>query len=511
MEIYQYLWSFGDGYTSNEAAPTHSYLRAGVYTVTLTIYTDLGTFTTTTTVTVADSAVVEVENFCLRLAVEQPQGVEWSECSGPAWLTPVASVLIIDDNGVPRMLIEDEDGSLWEDSTYDRIQFRKPSFVDKYREESLVSSDYRWTLSGSGTAEYYLEKYSGGDPGLEEPKEMETGGLSSPQGTIGALQAGFWGYGDNDTLGYDTVYIRLPDSTDPDTKDEGYVEGHFWTEITTETWYGEDVSDPRAEENIQEISELHWYTRPYEPENKGADGYDDNGYRTAQKFSLDLYKDGALTRPFAQVEDIPENGDILFSGIKIQGRRFQPVFKTDASEFMIVGRNLFKTIKALQGDQVEQSNSRIVADNALSTPTFFIGRDRLNPLMNRVTGIVVPGSVGSAIGPDGNDGSAIVIPAAGLILSNAAIVGAYTFMFWRSTTAPVSTTPALPALIQSGVTVNGWQLMYVYGTGCPASIVITQGTVSTIRLYSADIRSYLSLYYNSMIYDLEPKPFEPGL
>jgi len=47
-------------------------------------------------------------------------------------------------------------------------------------------------------------------------------------GTVGSLTAGTWDYGDNDSLGYNTIYVRLTDSTDPDTK---AVE---WLEYTAE-------------------------------------------------------------------------------------------------------------------------------------------------------------------------------------------------------------------------------------------------------------------------------------
>jgi PKD repeat protein len=46
-EIVEWLWSFGDGWTSDAQHPTHIYSNAGVYTVSLTVTTEAGTDTDT--------------------------------------------------------------------------------------------------------------------------------------------------------------------------------------------------------------------------------------------------------------------------------------------------------------------------------------------------------------------------------------------------------------------------------------------------------------------------------
>lgn len=83
----------------------------------------------------------------------------------------------------------------------------------------------QWTLSGSGTNEYYFDN-SGGTmiarPAgvyINEPTWMN----SSAEGVVGALAAGEWAWGDNDTLGYDTLYVRLAGGGDPDAEAAGYV------------------------------------------------------------------------------------------------------------------------------------------------------------------------------------------------------------------------------------------------------------------------------------------------
>ena len=99
-----------------------------------------------------------------------------------------------------------------------------PNITDK----SIRSATYKWTLSGSGTNEYYLELAAGGNPGLvNKPFQVVANAAKVNYNAIGALSAGEWGYGNNDTLGYNTVYIRLADGTDPDTKTAGYVSARF--------------------------------------------------------------------------------------------------------------------------------------------------------------------------------------------------------------------------------------------------------------------------------------------
>ena len=82
-----------------------------------------------------------------------------------------------------------------------------------------------WTVSVSGTGEYYLINtapfYS-----AVKPSKIYLNQIERTEGTMGSLAANQWDFGDNDTLGYSTIYVRLGDDADPDTKaasDESYV------------------------------------------------------------------------------------------------------------------------------------------------------------------------------------------------------------------------------------------------------------------------------------------------
>lgn len=92
---------------------------------------------------------------------------------------------------------------------------------------------FKWTESGSGTSEYYLTNIAGTGSGLPSVPNLAEdiilensasgGGTGLTVGTVGTLSASECCYDDNDALGFDTIYVRLADSTDPDTKADGYV------------------------------------------------------------------------------------------------------------------------------------------------------------------------------------------------------------------------------------------------------------------------------------------------
>lgn len=92
------------------------------------------------------------------------------------------------------------------------------------RAASVRTASYRWTASASGTNEYYLEAAAGGNPGLGgNPGHVIANNTPLAAGTVGSLAAGQWAYADNDTLGFSTIYVRLTDGTDPDSKALDYV------------------------------------------------------------------------------------------------------------------------------------------------------------------------------------------------------------------------------------------------------------------------------------------------
>jgi len=98
---------------------------------------------------------------------------------------------------------------------------------DSYPGRDLSSSRYEWVASGSGTSEYYLQATGGGDPSLPRGASQgleyfnEEGVVSQANHTLGSLASGEAKIGDNDGLGFNTIYVRLSDNSNPNSKVPG--------------------------------------------------------------------------------------------------------------------------------------------------------------------------------------------------------------------------------------------------------------------------------------------------
>ena len=68
-----------------------------------------------------------------------------------------------------------------------------------------------WTQHAA-TAEYYYATDA-----KHKPLSVLMGGAAMTEGTLGSLAVGEWAWGDQDSLGYDTIYARVTGDADPDT------------------------------------------------------------------------------------------------------------------------------------------------------------------------------------------------------------------------------------------------------------------------------------------------------
>ena len=96
----------------------------------------------------------------------------------------------------------------------------------------LNNSDYfSWVASSSGTDEYYVRGYEGyygtmtqRDPLISLPSSVNINSVGAVKGVMGSLAVDQWDYGDNDSLGYDTIYVRLSGGADPNVQVSNYIE-----------------------------------------------------------------------------------------------------------------------------------------------------------------------------------------------------------------------------------------------------------------------------------------------
>jgi hypothetical protein len=78
---------------------------------------------------------------------------------------------------------------------------------------ALYVSEYKWVESPATSDEWYFTKTDESDPAISEPETVIVGGVAYTEGTVGSLASGEFDYGNNDTLGYNTIYIYS--TTDP--------------------------------------------------------------------------------------------------------------------------------------------------------------------------------------------------------------------------------------------------------------------------------------------------------
>jgi hypothetical protein len=91
--------------------------------------------------------------------------------------------------------------------------------ISNFPRKALTGSGSDWEESATVAGEYY---YTGGL--TEKPNIVLEDGTELTEGTLGELGAGGWAWGDNDSLGDDTLYVKLTDEADPDSKGVGYVQ-----------------------------------------------------------------------------------------------------------------------------------------------------------------------------------------------------------------------------------------------------------------------------------------------
>ncbi|MFZ8932385.1 MAG: hypothetical protein ACO2ZP_00615, partial [Bacteriovoracaceae bacterium] len=106
----------------------------------------------------------------------------------------------------------------------------------------LVDPGLKWEQSTTEPNEYYVVKSNGQNANVIDPLKVYVENNEYSRGTLGGLALNEFAFGDNDSIGFDTLYIRLGDDTDPDTHNYGHVEAAYYVEIVT-PWSADEVGD----------------------------------------------------------------------------------------------------------------------------------------------------------------------------------------------------------------------------------------------------------------------------
>lgn len=124
-------------------------------------------------------------------------------------ISPRAAVMLVDCTGVKYRANDD-------------TNLAKKIVLTEGLDPSSFALSAVWVESENGTDEWYLtEQYDPeGNPWVDQPSAVtlaESTVLSA--GTIGALTGNTWAYGDNDDLGFSTIYVRLTAGGTPGLED----------------------------------------------------------------------------------------------------------------------------------------------------------------------------------------------------------------------------------------------------------------------------------------------------
>lgn len=131
---------------------------------------------------------------------EKRPGLEWvAEAKGKAKL--IAFEFSVEDTVVIEagnlyMRFFTEEGLVLVDNPTDNTDF-------------VHLSTYKWFESINGYDEWYCALPDGTDPDITEPNKFYEQSILMTQGIAGSLERGEWIFADNDSLGFNTIYVRL--------------------------------------------------------------------------------------------------------------------------------------------------------------------------------------------------------------------------------------------------------------------------------------------------------------
>ena len=225
-----------------------------------------------------------------------------------------------------------------------------------------------------------------------------------------------------------------------------------------------------AEHFFLEHLESHIYLRPYNEDVKDDANHDAYGYRNAFEVDLALLKDGEQVDEAQKTVNVPLDGDIVFDRLVTPAHRWQPKINTTTSAFRIVRtNNYYKRIDKIAIPDKRAKTEQLYQEE-FNSPLMFLGRDEINPLLDRVGGTTLTGSyTGLTTGPDEKANTALnmISIANGIVTPALSVSADFTMNLFISGQNQVTTN-----MLSSGM----WRFQLIEGT--PYEIRFTDGVVT---------------------------------
>jgi len=231
-----------------------------------------------------------------------------------------------------------------------------------------------------------------------------------------------------DTFSGHHYRIGIPEQWLDKLDNLGYTKGAGY-EIMCRWKQKEYVSSGGEYEDVRHV-ETHAYLRPFWEEDRSKEGHNpDTGYRIDFALTARLFQDGELGFE-TEAKNIPRLADIVFPK-EVKGPRFLTEFETNTSSFRCVGVQQQVEEDSKKRGPEYNTKSEVLWAREFSRPNFWVSRNSVTPLINRVDGIEVDGSFDSLVtGPDSTPNSALSFGASDGLSFDLSSLGEHTLLWW---------------------------------------------------------------------------------
>lgn len=127
------------------------------------------------------------------------------------------------------------------------VSIGMPNQTDIGNPLNLSGKDLKWNSSDTGKNVYYLGLSDRATVSpIIQPDSISQAEILLRKGSARSLNEGEWGWGDNDRLGFNTVYVRLENGLSPDTQK---IESIYNVPIINK-YNVKNISDPSARDRV---------------------------------------------------------------------------------------------------------------------------------------------------------------------------------------------------------------------------------------------------------------------